>query len=243
MNTRIFAHRGFSGKFPENSMRAFREAVAVGADAVEFDVQRTRDGELVVIHDERLDYSTNAQGWVKDSSWSELQQIRLHSRSGTTVYEDRIPHLDEVLGFLAQHTLLINIELKNAQVPYLGIEEQVLQAMARHGVSARTIISSFDHPSILRVKEIDATVTTGIILAGRLLDPWNYARSVKADALHLHRGFLDTAFVQAAQEHGFLVNTYTVNDELEIQRMIDAGVDGIITNYPDKALAQLRELP
>jgi glycerophosphoryl diester phosphodiesterase len=241
MDTQVLAHRGFSGRFPENTMRAFREAVSAGADGVEFDVQRTRDGELVVIHDERLDYSTEAQGWVHDYSWPELRRVRLRPRSGGPVYEDTIPHLDEVLGYLSDHETRIIVELKNAQVPYDGLGEQVLTALAGHRLTPRTIISSFNHPSILGVKEIDPEVTTGIILAGCLHDFWGYARSVKADALHLHRGFVHAGLVRAAQAEGFLVNTYTVDDELEIRRMLDAGVDGIITNHPDRVNQLMRQ--
>lgn len=240
MDTQIFAHRGFSAMHPENSLRAFREAAALGADAVEFDVQRTRDGELVVIHDERLDASTNAQGWVHELSWAELRTVRLRARSGSTVYEDTVPHLEEVLSFLVGTGQLVNIELKNAQVPYSGIEEQVLKLVHAHALTERTIVSSFNHPSMRIVKDIDPGVRTGIILAGRLHDFWSYARSVKADALHLHRGFLDAELVQAAQREGFLVNVYTVNDEFELSRMVEAGVNGIITNYPDRALRAAR---
>ena len=242
MNTRVLAHRGFSGRYPENTMRAFREAVAVGADGVEFDVQRTRDGELVVFHDERLDYSTTAEGWVKDTSWRELQAVSVRARTGDIIYGDAVPHLDEVLALLAgQAELVINVELKNGLIPYPGIEEQVLHALANHGLSGRTIVSSFNHTSVQKVKQIDSSITTGIIFSGRLHDPWNYARAVHADALHLDKGFVDEEFVRVAQTEGFLVNTYTVNDALEINRILQAGVNGIITNYPDRVFHNTKE--
>lgn len=236
MKTNVLAHRGFSGRFPENSMRAFREAVAIGADGVEFDVQRTRDGELVVIHDERLDYSTNSQGWVFDQSWTELRTVRLRTRSKETLHEDTVPHLEEVLGFLADHDAVVNIELKNGLIGYPDMEEQVIAALRRFKLADRAIVSSFNHASVLKVKEIDSSITTGIIFAGRLVDLWSYARSVRADALHPDRGFVDAAFVRAAQDEGFLVNTYTVNDDLEMQRILATGINGIITNFPDRLL-------
>ena len=236
MKTNVLAHRGFSGRFPENSIRAFREAVAIGADGVEFDVQRTRDGELVVIHDERLDYSTNSQGWVFDLSWAEMRTVRLRSRSESIVHEDTVPHLEEVLGFLADHDMLINIELKNGLIAYADIEEQVIASLDRFKLRGSAIVSSFNHDSVLKMKEIDSSITTGIIFAARLSDPWNYARSVKADALHPDRGVVDAAFVRAAQDEGFLVNTYTVNDDLEMQRILATGINGIITNFPDRLL-------
>ena len=236
MKTNVLAHRGFSGRFPENSLRSFREAIAVGADGVELDVQRTRDGELVVIHDERLDYSTTLQGWIQDLTWAEIRTAKLRCRSAGTVYEDAVPHLEEVLALLADHNMLVNIELKNGLLPYAGIEEQVIELVDRLNLRAKTIISSFNHASILRLKQIDSSITAGIIFAGCLFDQWNYARSVRADALHPDRGFVDGAFVRAAHDNGFQVNTYTVNDELEMRRLIDAGVNGIITNFPDKLL-------
>lgn len=215
-------------------MRAFREAVACGAHGVEFDVQRTRDEMLVVIHDERLDYSTTGRGWVRDWTWEELKSVQTRARSGDIIYGDAIPSLDEALGFLAGRDLVINIELKNGLEPYPGLEEQVLEAVAHHGIEANTIISSFNHASVRRVKEINPAVTTGIIYTGCLYGIWSYARTVKADALHVDRGFIDAAFVGAARDEGFMVNTFTVNDELEIQRVLEMGVDGIITNYPDR---------
>lgn len=234
MTTHILAHRGFSGRYPENSMRAFREAVTCGSHGVEFDVQRTRDGELVVIHDERLDYSTTGAGWVHEQSWAELKTVKLRSRTSDMIFSDTIPHLDEVLGFLAEHKLVINCELKNGLLPFPGMEEQVLAAVHARGVQESVIISSFNHGSMLRVKELDSSIKTGIIYAGRPVDLWNYAGSLRVDALHPDRGFIDAEFVRAARREGFMVNTYTVNDPLEIQRILETGVDGIITNYPDR---------
>jgi glycerophosphoryl diester phosphodiesterase len=236
MKTHIFAHRGFSGMFPENSIQAFREAVIVGADGIELDVQRTADGELVVIHDERLDYSTTMTGWVRDTRWKELRTARLRPRGEQTVHDQTIPHLNDVLEFLADEGMLVNIELKNGLVRYPGIEEEVIAALDRYNLRDATIVSSFNHDSVLHVKGIDASIRTGIIFAGRLHELWNYARSLKADALHPDRGFVDAEFVHAAHQEGFLVNTYTVNDELEMQRLRDARVDGIITNFPDRLL-------
>lgn len=243
MEQKIYAHRGASAYAPENTLSAFRLAAEMGADGVELDVQMTRDGALVVAHDERLERVSDGKGWLKDHTLAELRALRFN-RVMPGCPDARIPTLDEVFRLLGDTGLGINIELKNSLIPYEGMEEKVL-ALAKDGFPAeRLIISSFSHASILRVKRAAPEMQCGLLYDASLVRPWAYALALGAEALHPHFAEVITPGGECAAAHraGVRVHTWTVNEPEDMEKVLREGADILITNYPDRALEIRRRL-
>lgn len=145
------AHRGFSGKYPENTLLAFQKGIEAGADGFEFDTHLTRDGEIVIIHDERLDRTTNAQGFVKDYTLEELRKVDA-SKPFPECGFCGIPTLREYFELIRGRDLITNIELKNGIFWYEGMEEKVIAMIREYGLEERVILSSFNHRSVMKCK-------------------------------------------------------------------------------------------
>lgn len=240
MSILICGHRGASGYAPENTLEAFSLAASQGADAVELDVHLTRDGQLLVAHDEKVDRVSDGSGLIGDMTLAQIKKLdfnRLHPE-----YEGaKAPTLQEVFELLKGTGLGINVELKNSVVPYPGLEEKCLALAAREGMEDRIVWSSFNHMSMQRMKELDRSAVCGLLFDCVLIAPWRYAREAGMDALHPHYGqtlFFED-FCRRAHEQGLKVNVWTVNNERDMKRVIEAGCDMLITNYPDRARALL----
>ncbi len=234
----IYAHRGASGYAPENTLRAFDLAADMHADGVELDVQLTRDRQLVVIHDETIDRVTDGTGFVANYTLEELRKhpVTMH----TPGISEPIPLLKDVLALLKRRGLKVNIELKNSDNFYPGMEEICLEQVAAAGMEGDTLYSSFNHYSLLHVKELAPDAPCGLLYHATLVEPWRYAASLGVNALHPHftELYIEDEVRKAHALH-IEVNPWTVNTEEELKRMIAAGADRIITNYPDRARALL----
>lgn len=240
----IYAHRGASGYAPENSLRAFDLAARMHADGVELDVQRTRDGRLVVYHDETLERLTEATGPLCGYTYDELRAYPLLYAPGAT-REDVIPLFSDVLALLSRLGLRLNVELKNSRTPYPGMEEEVLREVQEAGMEERTIYSSFNHHSLLRVKALNPAAPCGLLYEAAMVAPWRYAATLGMDAIHPQFSEpMTIAPDEAAEAHKLhiLVNPWTVNDEADLRACIRLCCDGLITNYPDRAARVLKEI-
>ncbi|MGN7357677.1 glycerophosphodiester phosphodiesterase [Paenibacillus sp. SAF-054] len=233
-----FAHRGSSKICPENTMAAFRKALEQGATGIETDVQLTKEGQMVLIHDETLDRTTSGTGWVKDYSLQELQELDAGSKFDPAFQGERIPTLDELLELVKDSGTIVNIELKNGTILYEGLEQKVIERVRAFQMTDRVVISSFNHYSLYLCKQIAPEIRTGILYMEGLYEPWEYAATLQADALHAYHFAVLPEFVQGAKALGKAYHPFTVNDIKEMQRLLEAGVDGIITDYPDR-LAEL----
>lgn len=236
--TKIYGHRGASEYAPENSMEAFQLAYDMGADGIEFDVQMTKDGYLVIAHDEEIGRVSDGEGFIKDYTLKELRAFtfnKIHPEYGDV----KIPLLEDVLDQFKQKSnkdreFLFNIELKNNIFAYKGMEEKVLKMVKEKGVLEKIFFSSFRHESMLKLRKLEPEVKVAFLYCDGILDITDYAGKYKVDIIHpawyhLNReGMLDSA-----HEKGIAVNAWTVNSGKEIRRLCDMGVDGIITNKPD----------
>lgn len=239
MKSLIYAHRGASGETPENTMAAFRLAVEQGAEGIELDVQMSADGELVVIHDETLDRTTTGHGPVHRHSAKELK--RLTAANGMPAYpQEAIPFLAEVLELLQPTKLELNIELKNSIIPYTGMEERIIRLVREYAMEQRVVFSSFNHYSVSCLTRLAPDIECGILYDAMLFEPWKYAQTVGARALHPQFYSVDAHIIAGAHQSGMAVRPYTVNDEALTRRLIELGTDAIITNYPARMKA-LRE--
>ncbi|MDT8716170.1 glycerophosphodiester phosphodiesterase [Clostridium sp. 19966] len=229
-----YAHRGASGYCPENTMSAFIKAIELGCDAIETDVQMTSDGELVLIHDETVNRTTNGTGYVKDYDFSSLSKLDAGSWFNSAFHSERIPTAEELIILAKKNNILINFEIKNNDVKYPGIEEKLINLIKKHAMEHNVILSGFDHYSMVYCKKICKNIRTALLYSDTLYKPSEYCRYVCADAIHPYFKHIDKKIISEAHKKNILVNVYTVNEISDIERLISWGVDGIITNYPDR---------
>ena len=237
MSTMIFAHRGASGDAPENTLEAFELAVKAGADGIELDVHICRSGEVVVAHDETVDRVSDGSGRIADMTLCELKKLRFN-RTHPEYTEARLPLLSEVFGLLRPTGLHINIELKNSIIAYPDLERRVLEEAEKEFSLDRILFSSFNHHSMIRVKQLAPSVRCGLLYEGVFVRPWEYARSLGVDALHPHYSEVvhPGGECACAHEAGISVNTWTVNTPEAMAAVLREGADIMITNYPAQAL-------
>jgi len=233
--TAIWAHRGASAYAPENTIPAIQQAIEMGADGVELDVQRTIDGQLVVIHDETINRTSNGFGRVADLT---LEQLRLCNYSNGFVGHRKvqIPTLREVLELLEPTRLRINLELKNSIELYPGMENDALAIVQDAGMLHRVLFSSFNHFSLANLRGAVPPECLGLLYSDGLYDPWCYANVFGAKFLHPHFYALQQPnYMWLCHEAGVGVNVWTVDKNEDIRSLAALGVDAVITNFPDRA--------
>lgn len=241
--TKVWAHRGASGYVPENTLEAFKKAAKMGADGVELDVQLSKDGELVVIHDEIVDRVSGENGFVKDYSLKELKRLNVSKHMPSYDKKTRIPTLDEVFELLKNTELTINIELKNGIINYKGLEKKVLELVEEYDMLDRIWCSSFNHESIVRVKKLCPDMRCGLLFSDIIVNPAEYAANLGVEALHPATYHMnDENYIDKAHGRSLRTHIWTVNDKHEMKALAKAGADTIITNYPDIAVEMLKKI-
>jgi glycerophosphoryl diester phosphodiesterase len=226
----VIAHRGASGQRPENTLPAYELAVEQGADMIEIDVHRTRDGALVVTHDEELE-GLGGKGEICDAT---LDEVRGLDAGGG----ERVPTLDEVLDRFGRR-IPFNVEIKRGtRAEYAGLEAAVLGAVERRGLLERTLFSSFYDPVLQRLRGLSPRARIGLLISRRFPSgALERARALGAEALHPERPLVKAKLVDEAHAAGLAVHVFTVDDPAEMARLLGIGVDGIFTNHPDRLRA------
>ena len=233
----IFAHRGFSGYYPENTMLAFQKvAEETVADGIELDIQLTKDGEIVIMHDEMLDSTTNGSGWLKDHTLEELKMLSVGVNVKGFFPRQTIPTLREYFTWLKTTKLITNIELKTSYFEYEGIEEKLIAMVKEFGLEDQIWYSSFNHYTVARIKKLMPEAKCGLLTDTWLMNIGEYAASQGAASVNARTYFCakegDAADLHA---HNIALQAWTPNDAEMMQELVDAGVDVLITNYPDIA--------
>ncbi len=242
--TKILAHRGFSGLYPENTKLAFEKAISVlGCNGIENDVHLTKDGKVIIIHDETLDRTCkNMRGYVKDYTLDEL----LHgdfSKSSTGHFDpQQIMTLHEYLELVEPTSLLTNIELKTSIIPYEGIEEKVLREIQEFDLIPRIIISSFNHYSVLRMKKLCPQIKCGLLTCDWIINAGKYVSSHQMECYHPTFYNCTSDLVPEIHSYGIEINTWTVNEPEDISSMLRLNVDAIITNFPGRAVSLRQQI-
>ena len=238
---KVFAHRGFSSAYPENTMLAFTKAIEEGADGIELDVHLSRDGEVMIIHDEALKRTTGLSGVVSDYTRAELEKISAGKTKEDAFGFTPIPSLEEYLTFMSEHKdKVTNIELKTAPVYYPLIEEKTLDLVDRFSLRDNIIWSSFNWLSVLKMKKLAPEMEAGLLFEGMSL--YNMAPLFKEFNLeYFHPSFenLTPEIVKGFKEGSVGLNVWTVNDEEKIKKCLSWDINALITNYPDRALSIL----
>jgi glycerophosphoryl diester phosphodiesterase len=212
-------HRGARAYEPENTLRSFKKALEIGVDAVELDVRKTKDNQLVVIHDADVKKTTDGKGLVSELTLKEIKEF-------STEKGEKIPTLKEALDFLDKKVKIL-IELKEE-----GVEEKVLSAVRENGLQKNVIIVSFIEEALRKVRELNKEIETGLIYA-KHKNPVKSALDLKASYLLPLYRFTHTANVKKAHENGLKVIVWTVNKPEEVAEYVKKGVDGIASDKPD----------
>lgn len=234
--TKVFAHRGASQYAPENTLEAFRLAMEQGADGIELDVHRSADGELVVIHDEKLDRTTNGQGLVKDHTLAQLQALCADNHMEGFAAA-RIPTLRQVLELVRPSDMQVNIELKTGILWYKDIEEKTMDLVKEMGMQDRVVYSSFNHYSIEEVRRLDPTAETAYLFSDVIFEVEKYAAHRGVNGLHPALWHVKMAdFLTDYLNSGLAVRVWTVNRPDDMRILMKRGVDAVITNDPKLAL-------
>lgn len=235
--TRIFAHRGFSGYYPENTMLAFQKvAEETKAIGIELDIQLTKDGEIVIMHDETLDRTTNGTGFVKDYTLAELKMLSVGVNFKGFLPRQTIPTMREYFEWVCTTDLITNIELKTSVFEYEGIEEKLVAMVREFGLEDKIWYSSFNHQTMDRLQKLMPEAKCGLLMDTWLMNVGAYAASLNAYSVNACSFFAAKEGVsEDLHAHNVLLQAWTPNDEEIMQKLIDRNVDILITNYPDKA--------
>jgi glycerophosphoryl diester phosphodiesterase len=228
----VIAHRGASGTCPENTLAAFRRAELLGAHMIELDVQLTRDGEVVVVHDDTIDRTTDGTGAVSAQTLAALRRFDAGGWFGASYRGECIPTLAEVLAAVR---LPVNVELKAGGGT--GLEERALAVVTAAQALRRVVFSSFDAQALVRMRSLTADADLAVLWTRRAVAPAiELARRVGARGLHLRKTAADRRSIAAARESDLEVRVWTVNEPREFAPLSQLGASGVFTDYPERFL-------
>ncbi|WP_077326826.1 glycerophosphodiester phosphodiesterase [Virgibacillus siamensis] len=241
MSTAIIAHRGASKVAPENTMSAFKIAYQSGADGIETDVQLTKDRVPVLMHDERLKRTTNGSGYIKNYTFHELQSLDAGSWFSKNFSGEKIITLHELLKWLLNKPLYLNIELKNNKIDYENLENIVVDMISQFHLQNRTIISTFNPTSVRRLRTVTQQIEIAYLTSKRKHNIIRNAKQLGANAVHVKYRLLSKKLMQQSKEENMPVRVYTVNRPGRMRRCFDYQCDGIFTDQPEQALHYRRQ--
>ena len=235
----IIAHRGASGHAPENTLAAFERAVQLGAGFIETDLHLTRDARFVAIHDRTLERTTNGRGEVRDFTLAELRELDAGLWYDRQFSDQRIPTLEEILAFARKHDVVFYFEIKYEAA--WGMHHGLVAALQPADTAARSIVLSFDPETLLTLRRLDAAVMTGLLTDEARPDMIRAAIDVGARQLCPRFELATQELVEQAHRSDLHVVTWTVNDAEKMRAAMDAGVDGIMTDLPDRLRAVIED--
>lgn len=231
----IIAHRGASGHAPENTLAAFERAVQLGATFIETDLQLTRDAQFVAMHDAYLDRTTNGHGAVHDHTLVQLRELDAGKWFDREFMDERIPTLEEILRFASKEDVVFYLEIKYSSA--WGMHQTLVGELAKPENAARTIVISFDPATLDSLRRFEPAIMTGLLVEKARPDPVKTALDAGARQLCPNIGLVTPELVDQAHRADLQVVTWTVNDVDKMRAAMDAGVDGIMTDLPDRLRA------
>jgi glycerophosphoryl diester phosphodiesterase len=255
MKIHVVGHRGASGYAPETTIASYRMAIQMGADYVETDVHRSRDGVLVAIHDADVSRTTNGKGFVAEHTLAELKALDAGSWFNTAFPEKarqdyiglRVPALQEIMDVVQESNAGLFIEIKEpeGQQPSAArsqpdMELALLSQIRSRPMKNRIHVLSFNAESLRKIKELDASIPTVFLVAKPNENPVQATLKIPADELGILHTRATPALVEEAHRSGILISVWTVDQPEDMKRMMALGVDRITTNYPDRLIQQLR---
>jgi len=235
----IIAHRGASGHAPENTFAAFERAVQLGAGFIETDLQLTRDARFVAIHDPSLERTTNGRGAVRDHTLAQLRELDAGKWFDRQFMDQRIPTLDEILEFAREQDVVFYLEIKYDSA--WGMHHALVGALGKPENAARTIVISFDPATLAAVRRLEPAIMIGLLVEHATDDPVKVALEVGARQLCPQADLITRELVERAHRSDLHVVAWTINDAEKMRAAMDAGVDGIMTDLPDRLRAVVED--
>lgn len=233
------AHRGASGYAPENTLAAFRRAVSQGVSFIETDLHLTRDAHFVAIHDETVDRTTSGRGEVHHMTLAEVRRLDAGSWFASEFIGERVPTLSEVLEFAKKHDVMFYLELKPNG--FWGGEHALISNLRESGEIPRVVVISFDPAILASLRELEPTLMTGLLHDGNIEDPFEKALEIGARQLAVKGDLVTPNFLKQAHKRDLQVVCWTINSPAHMRMLEAAGVDGIMSDYPDRLLASLKK--
>ncbi|HXQ25385.1 MAG TPA: glycerophosphodiester phosphodiesterase family protein [Candidatus Acidoferrales bacterium] len=235
----IIAHRGASGHAPENTLAAFERAVALGAQFIETDLHLTRDAQFVAIHDKTLERTTNGRGEVRNFTLAELRKLDAGMWFDRSFMDQRIPTLEDVLVFARQHDVVFYLEIKYDAA--WGMHHALAAALQGTENASRTIVISFDPSTLTSLRRLNASIMLGLLVDDTKLGMVQEAVNAGARQLCPRSDLITRELVEDAHRADLHVVTWTVNEAAKMRAAIEAGVDGIMTDLPDRLRAVIED--
>src|SRR2546426_8463503 len=235
----VIAHRGASGHAPENTLAAFWKAVLLGATFIETDLQLSRDARFVAIHDATVNRTTNGQGVVHEMTLAELRLLDAGSWFGSEFTGERIPTLEEILEFSKKNDVVFYLEIKPAGS--WGGEHALIGALRESGEIPRTVVISFDAAIVLSLRKIEPTLMTGLLYDGQIENPIGNAVEIGARQLVVRGDLVTPAMIAEVRRKDLQVVCWTVNHPAHMRMLAGAGLDGIMSDYPDRLVAAVKK--
>lgn len=237
----IIAHRGSSGEYPENTLASYRAAVEIGADFFELDARLSRDGVPVIMHDAKVDRTTNGAGAVAEMTVEELKWLDAGSWKGARFASEPVPTVEEAFATFPNAGIVVELKSKPDDPP--GLEEAVLEIVQRYRAAERVIYCSFNPAALARLLALGATSRMAPILhrGTPRKDKRAFAALSRVEALHPEQSQCTPRAIRWALRHGWLVNPWTVDDVETMRTLLDRGASGISTNRPDLLMSLIKE--
>ncbi len=241
----VIAHRGGANLAPENTLAAFRNAIRLGADMIEIDVEQTADSVVMVLHDTKVDRTTDGEGHLEKLTYDYVKKLDAGSWFSEKYQDERLPTLDETLELIDGKVILL-IEIKDGSERYPGIERRTVELIHEYKAKPWVIVQSFNKKAIDRVKALDPEIRTYYLMGGRFREFYKEAiakgSAFKFDheGVAVHKRELDKEDIVGLKKMGIKTFVWTVDDPADMQNFIDWGVDGIITDAPDELLKLVR---
>jgi glycerophosphoryl diester phosphodiesterase len=248
MRIHVIGHRGASGYAPETTLPSYRLAIEMGVDFVEVDVHRLGDGTIVAIHDADLKRTTNGKGWVADLTLAEIKALdagswfnHAHPEKARPEYAGlQVPTLQEVIDLVKESSAGLCIEIKDPERYPPDLESSLLSLVHGSRMETRTRFLSFSVSSLRKIKELDASIPTVLLISRHGKNPVQAALEVPADEVGLRHVLATQEIVNEAHQRGLPISVWTADEPEDILRAIALGVDSITTNYPDRLLRLLQ---
>ena len=233
------AHRGASGYAPENTLAAFRRALALGVTFIETDLQLTRDAHFVALHDDTVNRTTNGQGALQHLTLAEVRRLDAGSWFGSEFMGERIPTLLDIVEFSGKHDVVFYLELKPNG--FWGGEHALVSALRESGAIQRSVIISFDPVILQGLRKIEPTLMTGLLFDGQIEHPFEKALEIGARQLAVKGDLVSPNLLNEAHKRDLQVVCWTINNPAHMRLLAAAGVDGIMSDYPDRLLSSLKK--
>jgi glycerophosphoryl diester phosphodiesterase len=240
----IVGHRGAGGLAPENTLAAIKVGLDNKVDRIEIDVHQSKDGKIVVMHDETLDRTTNGKGLIKNKTWDEISNLDAGYKFSHDFKNEQVPSLGDVIKFIDGRANLI-IEIKGGSEYYAGIEQNVVDIIRENNAMDWCLVHSFYTGVLEKLHQIAPEMVLHklfaikfpflpILLVDRGLEYYNFRKHTFISEYSIFYRFANRRIIRKLHKSGKKVNVWTVDDPKNANKLLKLGVDGIITNYPDK---------